>query len=121
MSVPQSIFRFGNTALTKPSSGVVYTRTFASSSAQLSWMQARLTTVKEGNYEVRPYSGRYRGNWCADDIISCNYCMFTTTRSARIQAAIAATGAPMTSSRATTACSPTASDGGMPSSTVSCT
>lgn len=77
MSVPQSIFRFGNTPLTKPSSGIVYTRTFASSSAQLSWMQSKLTTVKEGNYEVRPYSGRYRGNWCADDIISCNYCMFT--------------------------------------------
>lgn len=77
MSVPQSIFRFGTTPLTKPASGVVYTRTFASSSAQLSWMQSKLTTVKEGNYEVRPYSGKYRGNWCADDIISCNYCMFT--------------------------------------------
>ena len=77
MSVPQSIFRFGNTPLTKPASGVVYTRTFAGSSDQLTWMQSKLTLVKEGNYEVRPYSGKYRGNWCADDIISCNYCMFT--------------------------------------------
>lgn len=77
MSIPSSIIRFGNAPLTKPDSGVCYSRTFSSAAEQKAWFTARLTNVKEGNTEIRPYSGRYGAPWNADDIITSDYMMFT--------------------------------------------
>lgn len=77
MPIPSSIIRFGNTPLTKPDSGVCYSRTFASKAEQYNWFSARLANVKEGNTEIRPYSGRYGAPWNADDIITSDYMMFT--------------------------------------------
>lgn len=77
MPIPSSIIRFGNAPLTKPDSGVCYSRTFSSTSEQKAWFTARLTNVKEGNTEIRPYSGRYGAPWNADDIITSDYMMFT--------------------------------------------
>lgn len=77
MPIPSSIIRFGNAPLTKPDSGVCYSRTFASKAEQFNWFSARLADVKEGNTEIRPYSGRYGAPWNADDIITSDYMMFT--------------------------------------------
>lgn len=77
MPIPSSIIRFGNAPLTKPDSGVCYSRTFSSAAEQKAWFTARLTNVKEGNTEIRPYSGRYGAPWNADDIITSDYMMFT--------------------------------------------
>lgn len=77
MPIPSSIIRFGNAPLTKPDSGVCYSRTFASKAEQFNWFSARLANVKEGNTEIRPYSGRYGAPWNADDIITSDYMMFT--------------------------------------------
>lgn len=77
MPIPSSIIRFGNAPLTKPDSGVCYSRTFSSAAEQKAWFTARLTNVKEGNIEIRPYSGRYGAPWNADDIITSDYMMFT--------------------------------------------
>jgi hypothetical protein len=77
MPIPSSIIRFGNAPLTKPDSGVCYSRTFSSAAEQKAWFMARLTNVKEGNTEIRPYSGRYGAPWNADDIITSDYMMFT--------------------------------------------
>ena len=77
MPIPSSIIRFGNAPLTKPDSGVCYSRTFASKAEQYNWFSARLANVHEGNTEIRPYSGRYGAPWNADDIITSDYMMFT--------------------------------------------
>lgn len=77
MPIPSSIIRFGNAPLTKPDSGVCYSRTFSSLAEQRAWFTARLANVKEGNTEIRPYSGRYGAPWNADDIITSDYMMFT--------------------------------------------
>lgn len=77
MPIPSSIIRFGNAPLAKPDSGVCYSRTFASKAEQFNWFSSRLSNVKEGNTEIRPYSGRYGAPWNADDIITSDYMMFT--------------------------------------------
>ncbi len=77
MPIPSSIIRFGNAPLTKPDSGVCYSRTFSSPAEQKAWFTARLTNIKEGNTEIRPYSGRYGAPWNSDDIITSDYMMFT--------------------------------------------
>ena len=77
MPIPTSIIRFGNVPLTKPDSGVCYSRTFSTEAEQRGWFTARLLNVKEGNTEIRPYSGRYGAPWNADDIITSDYMMFT--------------------------------------------
>lgn len=77
MPIPSSIIRFGNAPLTKPDSGVCYSRTFSSKAEQCNWFSSRLSNVKEGNTEIRPYSGKYGAPWNADDIITSDYMMFT--------------------------------------------
>lgn len=77
MPIPSSIIRFGNVPLTKPDSGVCYTRTFSTEAEQRAWFGARLGTVKEGNVEIRPYTGVYSGAWKADEVITADYMMFT--------------------------------------------
>lgn len=77
MPIPTSTIRFGNVPLTKPDSGVCYSRTFSTEAEQRGWFTARLLKVKEGNTEIRPYSGRYGAPWNADDIITSDYMMFT--------------------------------------------